>query len=32
VKIGRDRSDAVTLADLTPKEKADAGQRTVRVG
>jgi len=25
-------SSAVTLSDLTPKEKADASQRTVRVG
>jgi hypothetical protein len=31
VKIGRDRADAVTLADLTPREQGVAGQKSVRI-
>lgn len=31
MKIGRDRSDSVTISDLTPKEKTVAGQRKVRI-
>jgi hypothetical protein len=31
VKIGRDRPDVTTLADLAPKEKAAAGQKIIRI-
>jgi hypothetical protein len=31
VKIGRDRPDMMVLADLTPKEKNAAGEKTVRI-
>ncbi len=32
VKVGRDRADSVSLSDLEPKEKSQAGQKTIRLG
>ena len=32
IKIGRDRSDAITLADLKPNEKDKAEKKTIRIG
>ena len=31
VKIGRDRPDAITLTDLEPKAKSEAGKQTIRI-